>query len=232
MFLGTPEDTPAKPEASAADADAFRAAMRRFATTVSIISCNCDGSRYGMAATAVTSLSTTPPALLVCVNKSAATHRALCRGGHFCVNVLRSQQIGISRAFSGHLRGEDRFDIGKWQLNKEGLPFIEDAQANLFCEIVRTMEYATHTIFIARVYSAKVRELVDPLIYQDGAYAIATPIADPMPVSEGVRTESPSPQRTDSTSSCSRQPDDLSLVERDLPGVRDPRTSTSRIPGM
>jgi flavin reductase len=170
MFLGTPEDSPGKPEVSTADPDVFRAAMRRFATTVSIISCNCDGNRYGMAATAVTSLSTTPPALLVCVNKSAATHRALCRGGHFCVNVLRSLQIDISRAFSGQLRGEDRFAIGAWQSNEEDLPFIKDAQANLFCEIERTMEYATHTIFIARVYSAIVKEEVDPLIYQDGAY--------------------------------------------------------------
>jgi flavin reductase (DIM6/NTAB) family NADH-FMN oxidoreductase RutF len=184
MLLGTPEHTLARPEASVADADVFRAAMRRFATTVSIISCNCDGSRYGMAATAVTSLSTTPPALLVCVNKSAATHRALCRGGHFCVNVLRSRQIGISRAFSGQMRGEDRFEIGDWQSNDEGLPFIADAQANLFCEIERTMEYATHTIFIARVYSARVKQEVDPLIYQDGAYAIATPVADQVPACE------------------------------------------------
>ena len=170
MFLGTPEDPPVKPEGISANADVFRAAMRRFATTVSIISCICDGNRYGMAATAVTSLSTTPPALLVCINKAAATHRALCRGGHFGVNVLRSCQIGISRAFSGQLRGEERFDIGDWKSNEEGLPFIEDAQANLFCEIERTMEYATHTIFIARVYSARVKDEVDPLISQDGAY--------------------------------------------------------------
>jgi flavin reductase len=92
--------------------DAFRNAMRRFAATVSIISCACEGSRYGMSATAITSLSADPPSLLVCVNKSAATHRALRRGGRFCVNVLRSFHSELSQACSGKVKGEDRPKTG------------------------------------------------------------------------------------------------------------------------
>jgi len=64
----------------ALESEAFRDAMRRFATTVSIISCASDGCRDGMSATAITSLSVEPPSLLVCVNKSAATHRVLSTG--------------------------------------------------------------------------------------------------------------------------------------------------------
>jgi flavin reductase len=157
--------------------DTFREAMRRFAATVSIVSCACDGSRYGMSATAITSLSVDPPSLLVCVNKSAATHRVLRRGGRFCVNVLRSFHWDLSQAFSGKVKGEDRFHLGNWS-SENGLPFLSDAQANLFCEIARVMDYETHTIFIGRVYAARVQEDVDPLIYQDGKYAIAQPVAD------------------------------------------------------
>jgi flavin reductase len=158
--------------------DTFREAMRRFATTVSIITCAHGGSRFGMSATAVTSLSADPPSLLVCVNKSAATHRVMSRGGRFCVNVLRSIHSGLSQAFSGKLRGEDRFCLGNWVQTEDGLPFLDDAQANLFCEIVRVVDYETHTIFIARVHSARVQKDVDPLIYQDGQYAIAQPVTD------------------------------------------------------
>jgi flavin reductase len=157
---------------------AFRDAMRRFATTVSIISCACGGCRYGMSATAVTSLSVDPPSLLVCVNKSTATHRALSRGGRFCVNVLRSFHSRLSQAFSGKLKGEDRFRVGAWRETDDGLPFLGDAQANLFCDIDRTTDYGTHTIFIGRVYSAIVHADVDPLLYQDGRYAIARPAPD------------------------------------------------------
>lgn len=156
----------------------FRAAMRRFATTVSIITCAHGESRFGMSATAITSLSVDPPSLLVCVNKSAATHRVLSRGGRFCVNILRSVHAGLSQAFSGKLKGEDRFRLGNWGQTDEGLPFLADAQANLFCEIVRVVDYETHTVFIARVYSARAQEDVDPLLYQDGKYAIAVPVLD------------------------------------------------------
>jgi flavin reductase (DIM6/NTAB) family NADH-FMN oxidoreductase RutF len=161
---------------------AFRDAMRRFATTVSIISCSRDGCRYGMSATAVSSLSFDPPALLVCVNSSAATHRALSRGGRFCVNVLRSFHSGLSQTFSGKFRGEDRFAVGQWGQTADGLPFLLDAQSNLFCEIDRTIKYATHTIFIGQVYAAMTQTEVDPLVYQDGKYVVTQPL-------EGERRE-------------------------------------------
>ena len=131
-----------------------------------------------MSATAVTSLSINPPSLLVCVNKSTATHRVLSRGGRFCVNVLRSFHSQLSEAFSGKLKGEDRFRVGAWRETDDGLPFLGDAQANLFCEIDRITDYGTHTIFIGRVYFARVDVDVDPLLYQDGKYAIARPVPE------------------------------------------------------
>jgi flavin reductase len=156
--------------------EAFCKAMRRFASTVSIISCASGGRRYGMSATAITSLSIDPPSLLVCVSKSTATHRILSRGGRFCVNVLRSFHSGLSKAFSGKQRGEDRFCLGNWQDAEDGLPYLVDAQANMFCEIARVVDYTTHSIFVAHVFSARAQGEVDPLLYQDGKYAIALPV--------------------------------------------------------
>ena len=68
--------------------------------------------------------------------------------------------------------------MGAWQETDDGLPFLGDAQANLFCEIDRITDYDTHTIFIGRVYSAIVHGDVDPLLYQDGKYVIARPVSD------------------------------------------------------
>jgi flavin reductase len=175
------EEEQTQAAANPLESGSFREAMRRFATTVSIITCAHRGSRFGMSATAVTSLSADPPSLLVCVNKSAATHRVLSRGGRFCVNVLRSAHSGLSQAFSGKLKGEDRFRSGNWGQTEDGLPFLNDAQANLLCEIVRVVDYETHTIFIARVYFTRAQEDVDPLLYRDGKYAIALPICDDLP---------------------------------------------------
>jgi flavin reductase len=189
---------------------AFREAMRSFASTVSIISCASDGHRYGMSATAVTSLSIDPPSLLICINKATATHRVLSRGGQFCVNVLRSSHSKLSQAFSGQQKGQDRFRLGNWQETDDGLPYLVDAQANLFCEIVRVMDYTTHTIFIAHVYFATAQGDVDPLLYQDGKYAVAHP------VTEDHRLQS---DQTDQSGSTDHGEMIVGLLRRSLDGV-------------
>ena len=111
--------------------EAFREAMRRFATTVSIISCSDEEGRlHGMSATAVASVCVEPPTLLICINNSTATHGALSRSGRFCVNILRSFHSELSQAFSGKMRGDDRFRLGNWDRAADGLLFLADAQAN------------------------------------------------------------------------------------------------------
>jgi flavin reductase len=159
--------------------EAFRDAMRRFATTVSIISCSDDQGRpHGMSATAVTSVCANPPTLLVCINKTSATNRAVSGSARFCVNVLRSYHAELSRVFSGKFRGDERFRLGNWDRSADGLIFLRDAQANLFCRVHKSLDYETHTLFFGRVYAVRTVRTVDPLLYQDGRYSLAGPVPD------------------------------------------------------
>src|SRR5690606_15060056 len=67
---------------------AFRSAMRHVAATVYAVTTGHSGGRYGILATAVSSLSFDPPSLLVCINRSASLHAPLASAEIFCVNVL------------------------------------------------------------------------------------------------------------------------------------------------
>ena len=67
---------------------AFRMAMRHVAATVYAVTTGHGGNRFGILATAVSSLSFDPPSLLVCVNRSASLHGPLNSADTFCVNVL------------------------------------------------------------------------------------------------------------------------------------------------
>ena len=49
-------------------ADAFKAGMRKLALGVALITSATPGRRFGLIATAVSSVSASPPTLLVCVN--------------------------------------------------------------------------------------------------------------------------------------------------------------------
>lgn len=158
---------------------AFRAAMRRMAATVTVISTTAEnGSRHGMTATAVTSVSADPPAVLACVNRSAALHAQLGLGRRLCINLLHCSQQRLSEVFAGALEGEIRFTEGDWLSNAEGVPYLADAQANIFCEIEALHAYGTHSVCIGRVTGAVCRPDVAPLVYQDGTYMCTGPLKD------------------------------------------------------
>ncbi|MCX8997461.1 flavin reductase family protein [Rhizobiaceae bacterium BDR2-2] len=158
------------------DEEDFRQSMRRLAATVCVISCQHQGVRYGMTVTSVTSLCFSPLSILACINRKASIIAPLRREGHYCINVLKTSQADISRRFSGTVPADERFLTGDWAL-RDGMPYLSDAQANLFCEIDRAFGYATHDIVIGRVTASLFAAEVAPLIYRDGDYAASAPIA-------------------------------------------------------
>ncbi|WP_321816082.1 MULTISPECIES: flavin reductase family protein [unclassified Paraburkholderia] len=149
-------------------------AMRRLARSVAVISC-CDGERrYSMSATAVDSLSTEPPSLLICINQSSSMYPPLAAGADFCVNLLAASQQDIAIDCSGRLKGEARFTSGDWQRSEQSVPYLDGAQANLLCTQDGRFDYGTHTVFIGKLREVKLSGDIEPLLYVDGAYTTAT----------------------------------------------------------
>ena len=157
---------------------AFRAAMRRFAATVTIITACDHERRHGMTATAVTSLSMDPPSLIICLNQATLLHDIMFRARRFCVNVLHCDQADLSAAFSGGIAPEKRFESGRWLRREDGLPYLADAQANLFCRKAAALPYGTHTIFVGQVEDVGLREATAPLVYHDAGYCVTAPATD------------------------------------------------------
>jgi flavin reductase (DIM6/NTAB) family NADH-FMN oxidoreductase RutF len=157
-------------------ADNFRRAMRGFTATVTVISLSRDGARHGITATAVTSLSMNPPALVACINNGSRFYRSLACVTDFCVNVLRREQVAISQAFSGQNLQEERFRYGDWPSDEHGVPFLRGAQANIFCRRTQLMRFTSHDIVIGEVYATQVQADVAPLLYCDGNYVRAAPV--------------------------------------------------------
>ena len=167
----TPDAGPASDPAELAAS--FKAAMRRLAATVTIVT-NSDaetGRRSGMTATAVTSLSVDPPSLLVCVNRSASMHASFTAGRRFCVNILGEPHAELARSFGGRVEPELRFTEGEWQ-EDGAVPFLADAVAAIFCAVDQLVDYGTHSIVIGRVELVRVREDQQPLIYGNGRFAL------------------------------------------------------------
>jgi flavin reductase (DIM6/NTAB) family NADH-FMN oxidoreductase RutF len=145
----------------------FKKAMRRLTGTVSIIATQEHSLRYGMVVTAVNAVCMEPPAILVCVNRSATIYEPLSRMRRFSVNMLQERQHGLIGPFSGKMGHEERFVHGAWG-EVAGLPVLEGAQATLFCSVDGTLSYGSHDILVGHVEAVDVSDPVAPLLWQDG----------------------------------------------------------------
>jgi flavin reductase (DIM6/NTAB) family NADH-FMN oxidoreductase RutF len=148
----------------------FRQAMRRFPAAVSVVTTRIKGVDCGMTATAVTSLSMEPPSLLVCVNRTSGFHRHLEDAASFCINVLREGQHPISSNFGGAKPAEERFSEGDWR-EMNGMFYLADAQAVIFCKKAAAFVHATHSIVVGEATGLILHAEVAPLLYVDGRYA-------------------------------------------------------------
>ena len=88
----------------------FRAALRCWASGVSIVTARAGERIHGMTASAFSSVSATPPRVLICAAKSSETHGVIAEGGNFAVNVLARGQEGLSELFADKDREDLRFD--------------------------------------------------------------------------------------------------------------------------
>jgi flavin reductase len=147
--------------------ETYRAAMRRTAASVAIITTAHEGRMHGMTATAMTSVSADPPTLLVVVNRTTRTHPFIARSGRFAVNVLARGQEELARRFASGL--ENQFEGVAHELHSAEVPIIADTAATFICIAIDAIDVATHTIFIGKVEEAYHSSL-PPLLYHDEKY--------------------------------------------------------------
>lgn len=154
--------------------DAFRGALKRFGSGVTVITTRTDAGDHGMTASAFCSLSLNPPRVLVCVAKPAAMHGHLERAGRYAVNVLSEAQRPISDRFASRLSDAERFaGLSFERAPESGAAWFEGSLCWLDCRIVAAHDGGDHTIFVGEVEAAAANEEVDAataLLYHAGRY--------------------------------------------------------------
>jgi len=151
---------------------AFRAAMRKLAGAVSVLTVGQGEARTGLTATSVTSLSVEPPTLLICVNRAASSAAPLLKERAFAINVLRPHHRDVADRFAGKggLKGPERYPGADWTRLETGAPVLADALAAFDCELEDAIERHSHLIIIGRVVASRITESAEPLLYWAGDY--------------------------------------------------------------
>jgi flavin reductase (DIM6/NTAB) family NADH-FMN oxidoreductase RutF len=149
----------------------FRLIMRRLAGGVSIITAGSDDDITGMTVTSLTSLSTTPPRLMVSINKKASSFALIERHRQFAVNILGADQQELAARFSnGNLKGKQRFEGVAWQAGSSGLPLLSHSLAAVECRVEEIIERHSHGIVLGSLVNVEVSKELSSLIYWNGKY--------------------------------------------------------------
>jgi flavin reductase len=152
--------------------DEFREAMSRLGAAVHVVTTAGPGGKTGATATAVCSVSDSPPTLLVCINRRSQTNPVVAENAVFCVNTLGADGAEIADIFAGRtgVKGTDRFAIGEWTVLTTGSPVLTSAVIAFDCRIIEVRSVASHNVFFGAVEAVRLGPAGPALVYHERAY--------------------------------------------------------------
>lgn len=148
----------------------YRNAMSNLAAAVNIITTNGAAGKAGFTASAVCSVTDTPPTLLVCLNKNASVYQTFKNNKVLCVNTLALEHRELSNLFGGKTPMPERFAQGNWTTLTTGSPVLEDAILSFDCEVKAINTVGTHDIFICEVVDIRHKPESQSLVYFNRDY--------------------------------------------------------------
>ncbi|MFE5245038.1 MULTISPECIES: NADH-dependent FAD reductase SgcE6 [unclassified Streptomyces] len=154
------------------DRKQLRGVFAAFPTGVTVVTVGGREPR-GMTANSFTSVSLSPPLVLVCVNNDAQMKQSLDLAATFSVSVLGTGQEAVARHFADRSRpaGATQFDAVDWVPGEQSdAPLISGAAAHLECGKWRVYEGGDHTIFLGEVLTATRRPAREGLLFSGGAF--------------------------------------------------------------
>jgi flavin reductase (DIM6/NTAB) family NADH-FMN oxidoreductase RutF len=149
---------------------AFRDALGRFATGVTVVTADSDLGPLGITANSFASVSLDPPLVLWSPAKASRRYPAYEAAERYAIHVLADDQMDLCQQFSR--QGTD-FSGLDWRLTDDGVPLIEGCLARFDCARIAAHDGGDHLIVVGRVLRAEYRE-GRPLLFSSGRYGCFT----------------------------------------------------------
>ena len=165
-----------KPRMMDVDQQAFRQGMANLAAAVNVITTDGVAGKAGFTASAVCSVTDSPPTLLVCLNRSASVFETFKANQVLCVNTLNCDQKTLSNLFGGKTPMLERFEQGEWTTLTTHSPVLENALVSFDCEVVQTVSMGSHDVLFCQVKAIQHKEGAKALMYFNRAYCEPVPM--------------------------------------------------------
>lgn len=145
----------------------LREGLGRFATGVTVVTCNGAQGPCGITANSFSSASLDPPLVLWNIAKESNSLQVYLDAKHFAINVLRANQ----RSLSLHFAQPDQasFDDIEYRSSDDSVPILLDTLACFECHTHQIHDCGDHYIIIGKVGNYRF-DGKDPLLFFAGQY--------------------------------------------------------------
>ncbi|ALG90685.1 MULTISPECIES: flavin reductase family protein [Actibacterium] len=150
---------------------AYRDALGRFATGVTIITTAGPRGPLAITANSFSSVSLDPPLVLWAPAKASSRFEPFRDAQRFAIHVLAENQLSLARHFARN--GQD-FTPVDWHEDAQGCPRLADFAARFTCTRHAVHDAGDHVLVLGLVKEAIVSAL-PPLIFVDGCYGRFAP---------------------------------------------------------
>ncbi|WP_156724652.1 flavin reductase family protein [Streptomyces apocyni] len=163
------------------DVAAFRGAMGRFPTGVTLLTQGSGDDTIVMTLNSLTSVSLDPVLILVSVKADGRMRPRVAQSGTYAVNVLREEQRPLAQEFCrpNRLEGEAAMARLGAVEGVTGSAVIPSAEAYFECTLEATYEAGDHALLIGRVVAFSGGSgASDPLVFHQGRFTSLPAVAE------------------------------------------------------
>ena len=148
------------------DGRAFRTALGRFGTGITVVTCATPTGQLGITANSFASVSLDPPLVLWSPAKSSSRYPFFMAAEHFAIHVMGDDQDQVCQGFA---RQGDTFDGFDWQTSKNGVPLLNGCLSRFECTTQAVHDGGDHSIIVARVTQVTTQD-GKPLMFFGGNF--------------------------------------------------------------
>jgi flavin reductase (DIM6/NTAB) family NADH-FMN oxidoreductase RutF len=146
-------------------------ALSEITTGIYVLTVHDGEHKHGMSSSWVTQVSGDPPLIMAAVDKRHFSHGFIERHSVFGLNVVGSKSKELEDYFfSAASRRPDNLESFAYELGETGVPLLKLAMAVFECRVVGSYPAGDHTLFVAAIVRAAVREPDRPVTSLDLPY--------------------------------------------------------------
>ena len=150
--------------------DGFVASMRCLAAGVGVVTVGHGDRLAGITATSITSLSISPPSILVSIRAESGLVSVLREQAAFTAHLLSEGQRHQADVFAGHTQDGPRHRLVQWEEPEQGRARLAGAIAHIDCRLASLIPVYTHLLAVGVIQNVRLNQGRWPLVYFDRKY--------------------------------------------------------------